>query len=464
MKKLLSLLLIFVLTLSCFNLSVKAATLSGEGTKENPYVITSADDLNEVRKNLSAYYILNNDIDLSGEEDFMPIGNSSSPFLGNFNGNGKKITGLNYNFNGYAYDIYIDTPKEDDDGYITGGNDGWTGDYEIGGTTPEVVVKIPKYVGLFGVNSGKIYDLHIENATITATALNDEIYVGLFAGVNKGEIYRCYATVSNISSYAKKDYCGTFAGKNETGGIIGNCFTNINVSANLYAGGITAYNSGYVACTYYNGYKVDAKNCDAICNNAGSMQYNYYLSGLVTSVNATQLSKQSFAYSSYFTGFNFSSVWQINSTLKQPVLRNNPYPVKTVGETPPKPTIEKIDGTTISFVTDGSLLFSNDGVNFTYNNLFTQEYGTTVKYYAKRAETVDNYQSASSEYLEVKIYKKYDINGDDEETSKDLTQLRRYLADWDVTVITENLDVNNDDEVDGKDATYLARYQAGWYN
>ena len=35
----------------------------GEGTKQNPYVITNAEQLNAIRNNLSAYYVLKNNID-----------------------------------------------------------------------------------------------------------------------------------------------------------------------------------------------------------------------------------------------------------------------------------------------------------------------------------------------------------------------------------------------------------------
>ncbi len=55
-----------------------------------------------------------------------------------------------------------------------------------------------------------------------------------------------------------------------------------------------------------------------------------------------------------------------------------------------------------------------------------------------------------------------DVSGDDECNSKDLTALRRYLADWNVTVNIAALDINKDTEINGKDVTYLARYLADW--
>lgn len=44
---------------------VKIIRLTGNGTLENPYIITSARELDEIRNNLSAHYKLGNDIDLT---------------------------------------------------------------------------------------------------------------------------------------------------------------------------------------------------------------------------------------------------------------------------------------------------------------------------------------------------------------------------------------------------------------
>ena len=470
MKKVIVSFLVIMLSINCCFINTKAAFSSGDGSKENPYVITTAEELDDVRNNLTSYFVLNNDIDLSSYTQFLPIGNNTTPFSGNFNGNGKKITGLVMSFEGNAFDLYNDKviPPSSDDDYTQGTDNGWTGDYETGQkpdveNPEETVAKIPKYVGLFGVNTGEIFDLHIENTNITAKALNDEIFVGAFCGLNRGEIYRCYSSVSKVTSNATTDYCGGLIGQNALNGVVGNCFSNIKVKANNYAGGLVGLNKGYVGCSFYNGFDVNAQNVDAICNNSGTSQYNYYLESYLSSSTATKLTARAFSYSSYFTAFNFNSVWKINSSLKQPELKNNPYPVKQLGETAAVPQIESISGNIVTLKTDGQTLFSNDGIRWSKNNVFTQEYGASVKYYARKAETIEKYLGSVSAHLELTVTNNYDINGDGVENSKDLTTLRRYLADWDVFVVTENLDVNGDGSVSSKDATYLARYLAGWY-
>ena len=71
----------------------------GNGTEEDPYLISSAGQLANVgvyegdTMNHFTYYELTSDIDLSAHY-WIPIGNVRLPFIGNFNGNGHKISGM----------------------------------------------------------------------------------------------------------------------------------------------------------------------------------------------------------------------------------------------------------------------------------------------------------------------------------------------------------------------------------
>ena len=82
------------------------AQFSGQGTglSNDPYQIENADQLFEVRNDLSANYKLMNDIDLgvwlqeeSPVQGWIPIGDYSMPFKGVIDGNGKQIKGLYIN-------------------------------------------------------------------------------------------------------------------------------------------------------------------------------------------------------------------------------------------------------------------------------------------------------------------------------------------------------------------------------
>ncbi len=89
----------------------------GDGTEENPYQVSTPQQLNAVRNNLSASYIQTNDIDLSEYSNWIPIGigyggsswlpgisnpnTESAPFNGKYDGNGFKISNLTINSGDY---------------------------------------------------------------------------------------------------------------------------------------------------------------------------------------------------------------------------------------------------------------------------------------------------------------------------------------------------------------------------
>lgn len=55
-----------------------------------------------------------------------------------------------------------------------------------------------------------------------------------------------------------------------------------------------------------------------------------------------------------------------------------------------------------------------------------------------------------------------DIDNNGTINLKDVTQLQKYLAGWDVEVVTEYCDINADGEINLKDVTHLQKYLAGW--
>ena len=83
--------LLALLLVACIVAPASAA--GGSGTASDPYRIQTAAELQSINNNLGAYYILMNDIDLSGRT-WTPIGTSSVGFHGSFDGNGKIIKNL----------------------------------------------------------------------------------------------------------------------------------------------------------------------------------------------------------------------------------------------------------------------------------------------------------------------------------------------------------------------------------
>ncbi|MDY4409310.1 MAG: Ig-like domain-containing protein [Prevotella sp.] len=101
------LLLIWALFLCSLTAAFAQFSGSGSGTKDDPYLIFYAEQLNQMRNFLgkdSVYFKLMSDIDLTSfQEDnypnqgWLPVGNNSAPFKGIFEGNNHKITGLSIN-------------------------------------------------------------------------------------------------------------------------------------------------------------------------------------------------------------------------------------------------------------------------------------------------------------------------------------------------------------------------------
>lgn len=178
---------------------------NGQGTEKDPYQVTNADELFEVRNNLSAYYIIMNDIDLTKwiQEDnpkygWSPIGTEKTPFTGNLNGNNKLITGLNINRSEASN------------------------------------------VGLFGYTQ----DANINNIVLINPIIYGKDNIGGIVG---------YALLTSKGTYTLKNsmVCGgTIVGSNNVGGVIG------NADAVYSAPSCTSYSSDnyYSNCYFDNNY------------------------------------------------------------------------------------------------------------------------------------------------------------------------------------------------------------------
>ncbi len=88
-KKILSIILTLVLTMG-----ICPTVFATEDIPEGFTPIYTADDLNNIRNNISGKYILMNDIDLSVYENWKPVGTMTEPFTGSFDGNGYTIKNL----------------------------------------------------------------------------------------------------------------------------------------------------------------------------------------------------------------------------------------------------------------------------------------------------------------------------------------------------------------------------------
>ena len=187
---------------------------NGNGLSNDPYIITNGAQLHGILERdgwRNQYFKLANSIDLGGHE-WTPIGNSTTPFKGHFDGNGYTIYGLSIqnDVNGYA--------------------------------------------GLFGkVEGSKISGLSVNNANISNQSSNTGIICGELAG--GGVISNCSVyggSVSTSSSSSQSSSAGGICGLYSSESTINNCnVRGISIKGG-YVGGICGQGAGKIEnCKVY---------------------------------------------------------------------------------------------------------------------------------------------------------------------------------------------------------------------
>jgi hypothetical protein len=236
-----------------------SAFAGGDGSSGNPFQISNVTELQNMSANLSAHYILINDIDASNTtkwnwngtiyKGFIPVANDTDPgtvgfqgtnFTGSFDGRGYNITGLFINR----------TPDE--------------------------------YIGLFGrVNpSAMIKNVNIINYSV----FGDNYVGGLIAYNNGGTVTNCNTSGTiNIPGdhYSNTEYLGGLIGYNL--GLVSNCLTRGDIyNSGQYAGGLIGESDANITnCTSYVNVSGEVNGGGY---NAGLIGYNIY--GSITNCSA----------------------------------------------------------------------------------------------------------------------------------------------------------------------------------
>ena len=225
-----------------FSLSARAATYIGDGTKSSPYYVTNAEQLQGMRDNLGAYYVLANTIDLSGVE-FSPIGRLDAPFPGTF------VCPLNDD-NTPKYVIKNLNQTVAESPYAAENKNRWEG-------------------GLFGATNGATFSgIYVLNANVTNNNYGDNtgsvVWNNYKPGMDEMATGILIGTANNTTVYN----CGTtgnVGGKpNHIGGLIGmanscrikNCYSMATVSTSgcWNAGGlIGSASNSTISCCYSTG-------------------------------------------------------------------------------------------------------------------------------------------------------------------------------------------------------------------
>ena len=244
--------------------------------------IYTAQDLDNVRNNLSGSYVLMNDIDLSGFNGggWVPIGDNStnsydSRFSGTFDGQGYIIRNLTitgqYQYAGlfgYAPDITGTTIKnvglEDININITNNSD------------------VHSYVGgISGYNRATISNCYTTGSLSVSSTINYSYpYVGGIC-CGGGTITYCYNTGSIIaSSSSPSQSCA--GGICAESGNISDCYNTGSVAAEYCAGGICGDGSDSISNCYNAGSVAAESNAGGICGDGSGMISNCYNIGFVS--------------------------------------------------------------------------------------------------------------------------------------------------------------------------------------
>lgn len=290
MKKTLALLAVLCLLLTSLpvGLAVSAENVTGLNLPGDDFIIedegnfdddgyiaiSSLEDLEAIRDDLSGNYYLDADIVIPEGTEFAPIGSADEPFFGTFDGSGHTITGLVMNV---------------EDG--------------------------TENVGLFGYNCGIIYGLGLVDANIT---VNGYANVGGIVGYNAGgTITNCYVTGAISATDAYDSYIGGIVGYNESEGKVEDCYNLADITVDGgNVGGIAGAVVAATIATSYNAGTITAE--DAIVG--GVVAYGdeaivtdcYFVGEGLEDEFATALTEEEAAIADSFAGFDFVGVWTMD--------------------------------------------------------------------------------------------------------------------------------------------------------
>jgi hypothetical protein len=276
----------------------------GEGTSSNPHVVTTVDELQAVQGNLSAEYILGNNINASETEmwnsgaGFKPIGDALDPFSGNFNGQGFSVYGLSINRpNTYRVGLFgkvnsadiknIGVTNIDIQGrYRVGGLVGYTkGANIINSFSSGEVSGEDQVGGLVGTNKNTKIETSYSNSNVSG-----DLSVGGLVGLNKNTTIK--KSYSN-SSVTGDEYVGGLVGENRLSSNILRTYSTGSVTGEYDVGGLVGSNDEYstVADSYWN------TETSTQATSAGS------------AIGLTTADMTGSAASTKMVGFDFTSVW-----------------------------------------------------------------------------------------------------------------------------------------------------------
>jgi PKD repeat protein len=234
----------------------------GEGTEADPYLICTADQLNNIREDLTAHYKLANDIDLdvapyNEGEGWEPIGTylgwedpGNIPFTGNLDGDDKSISNLYINYttgrkmaalfeltDGADFKDLDFTSVDITSTYHAGALVGMAFNTEIANISSSG--QIAGYTRVGGI-IGESHDSAIKDSNSSCSIITDSVGGGLAGQITDTNVSNSFATgsVSGIGDYEMGGLLGDASGNS----IISDCYATGDVTTvSNEAGGLIGY-------------------------------------------------------------------------------------------------------------------------------------------------------------------------------------------------------------------------------
>lgn len=196
--------------------------LEGSGTPDGPYIVSSPEGLRLLseRDDMWAdgtHIQLTEDIDLTEFTNWEPIGSTSDPFSGTFDGQGYRIEGVN-----------ITTDSGDDELGLFGHTDNATiRDLHVHGT---INASSSNFVGLL---VGQASETTIERVSASGSVRGNQIIGGLVGQTRGGQLTRAHTDVDVTSN-------GPSGGFSDLGGLIGDAGGGTTLLRTSATGTVTA--------------------------------------------------------------------------------------------------------------------------------------------------------------------------------------------------------------------------------
>ncbi len=302
-----------------------ASVYTGTGTANDPFQIATPLQLDKLRNYFlesGLYFKLTADLDLSDYQSgagWEPIGGENTPFRGNLDGNGHKITNLFIDRSAGFTGLF---------GFINNENASVTNLKLV-----DVNIKGYNYVGgLAGWNSGTMSNIYVTGSitggmntgglaggnggaitnSYVAGSITGSYTTGGFVGVNYGPIDQSYHAGSitgtdsvgglvgeNNAPISNSYHTGSITGTHNVGGLIGDNYAPINksyaagsVTGSSAAGGLVGNNYATVSDSFYD-----------------SETTNQSDTGKGIGLSTLDMRKQS-----TYAGWEFTSIWGINAS------------------------------------------------------------------------------------------------------------------------------------------------------